>query len=386
MSDENAQTDIRRVYHPYMVISNQTSYRYTGMSIRMAQDMGLFRDVDKWLIPNNTFTRIEKQTRRRVWWTCVMLDKYVSTYIGRPMMVFERDYDTAFASQDEPDEHEPWKAMKPDGTRFTLKRDNSGNLCVTEDEPVVGGCMNSTQEVYSEEEVKKPITDLCSTLAPDALVNSNELLTDNAEPAVQRSDQSHQASYLISCFNRSASLSVLISRIIANIYAIRIRVIGQSSEALLALLDQNLAHWYLDLPEHLHYNPITLAGRTLKRPNPIPTPHLLTLHAQFYTALILLHRPFIPSPGCIAKRPESEQDGKSSDTPHPSHSICTTSANAIANIAKVYSETFGLRQAPAFMVYYIFTAAIMHVGESFAHSFFSQVISPILTYHRSTHS
>ncbi|KAG0144126.1 hypothetical protein CROQUDRAFT_47765 [Cronartium quercuum f. sp. fusiforme G11] len=263
------------------------SWQYTGMAIRMAQDMGLFRDVDKWYMPVKQFTKEEKQTRKRVWWACVVLDKYVSTYIGRPMMIFERDYDTAFVSEDEPDEHELWKGLRPDGSCIV----NEG----------------------SEEE---------------------------------------QRSHALSCFNRSASLSVLISRIIANLYAIRLRVHGQSSDTLLALLDQNLAHWYLDLPSHLRYNPIAAPHARA------PTPHLLTLHAQFYTALILLHRPFIPHPS----REPGVGSGKGA--PYPSHSICTTSANAITNIAKVYADAFGLKQAPAFMVYYVFTAAILHVYNS----------------------
>lgn len=69
---------------------------------------------------------------------------------------------------------------------------------------------------------------------------------------------------------------------IAHIYAIRVRVLGQSSEALLQHLDQQLANWYIALPEHLRFT----AGDAK-----VPPPHVLALHAYFFTALILLHRP-----------------------------------------------------------------------------------------------
>jgi hypothetical protein len=58
------------------------SWIFLGMGVRMAQDLGLFRDVDKWFMPVRKFSYEEKQTRKRVWWSCVVLDKYVSTYIG----------------------------------------------------------------------------------------------------------------------------------------------------------------------------------------------------------------------------------------------------------------------------------------------------------------
>jgi hypothetical protein len=88
--------------------------------------------------------------------------------------------------------------------------------------------------------------------------------------------------HAISCFNRCADLSIHISRIISNIYAIRIRVLGQSSETLLAHLDQGLAKFYLQLPPYLQYTPSS---------KEVPLPAVLTLHCQFFTALILLHRP-----------------------------------------------------------------------------------------------
>lgn len=39
------------------------SWTYLGMAVRMAQDLGLFRDVDKWFLPVNAFGYEEKQTR-----------------------------------------------------------------------------------------------------------------------------------------------------------------------------------------------------------------------------------------------------------------------------------------------------------------------------------
>lgn len=42
----------------------------------MAQDLGLFRDVEKWFLPIQRFSHEEKQTRKRIWWACVILGAY----------------------------------------------------------------------------------------------------------------------------------------------------------------------------------------------------------------------------------------------------------------------------------------------------------------------
>jgi hypothetical protein len=80
---------------------------YTGMAVRMAQDLGMHRAADGWARADvgRLFGPRELQERRRIWWGCVVLDGYVSTYIGRPLAIFERDYDTLLPGEDEVRKH-----------------------------------------------------------------------------------------------------------------------------------------------------------------------------------------------------------------------------------------------------------------------------------------
>jgi Fungal specific transcription factor domain len=78
------------------------AWLYIGMAIRMAQDLGLHKNADQWTHSGAPlFTPVELQERRRIWYACVIMDKYVSTYVGRPLSILERDFDTELPSIDE---------------------------------------------------------------------------------------------------------------------------------------------------------------------------------------------------------------------------------------------------------------------------------------------
>jgi Fungal specific transcription factor domain len=60
---------------------------YVGMAVRMAQDLGMHKSADKWQrVGGSMFSSSELQERRRIWYGCVIMDKYVSTYIGELLL------------------------------------------------------------------------------------------------------------------------------------------------------------------------------------------------------------------------------------------------------------------------------------------------------------
>ena len=96
------------------------AWTYIGMAIRMAQDLGMHRSADGWTradLGGRLFSEWELDERKRLWYGCVVMDKYVSAYIGmvfstvddskkltryelgRPLMIFERDFDTTMPSE-----------------------------------------------------------------------------------------------------------------------------------------------------------------------------------------------------------------------------------------------------------------------------------------------
>ncbi|KAJ7662169.1 fungal-specific transcription factor domain-containing protein [Mycena polygramma] len=284
---------------------------YIGMAVRMAQDLGMQRGA--YIYPYcilsyfNTLVQMlmvgeggmtgprgedgklfgvwEIAERRRIWYACVIMDKYVSTYIGRPLAIFERDFDTSLPSESDLEEMEEWV----------------------------------------------PPADAPVSFPP-------------------------RAGRVISCFNESARLAGILSQIVQSIYALRP---AGSRHAELVVLDGQLDRWRLALPAHLHHDPArsTRGGGV----GEVPLPQVLTLHMQYWCAVLLLHRPFIRQSGVRNKHSPAPEEGDVRRNAEQNYELCASAANHITTIATLYSETYTLKHCAVFLCYYIFTASIMHV-------------------------
>ncbi|KAF9448449.1 hypothetical protein P691DRAFT_792603 [Macrolepiota fuliginosa MF-IS2] len=299
------------------------AWTYVGMAIRMAQDLGMHKKAEGWRRPGLGPTKPNEASaataeegcifgdwelgeRRRIWFGCVVMDKYVSAYIGRPLMIYERDFDTELPELNESDEMDEWKSLGVDG-KWTS--------------PVPGR--------------------------------------------------------VVSCFNKCAELSGILSAIIQAIYAVRpfpgapgtltspvARPAGRQAETAKrgAVLEGVLDKWYFDLPEHLRYDCAVTADRDASS---LPPAHTLTLHMQYWCAVLLLHRPFI-RPALGSKNRSGSDDQTDPDdleliNSRKSYELCASAANHITSIVTAYRERYPLNRCSVFLCYYVFTASIMHV-------------------------
>ncbi|PFH48929.1 hypothetical protein AMATHDRAFT_195711 [Amanita thiersii Skay4041] len=265
------------------------AWTYIGMAIRMAQDLGMHRCADRWArvgLGGRLFGDWELNERKRIWYGCIIMDKYISSYIGRPLMIYEQDFDTMMPDENDAEEHEEWTS--PREARSTSPLDGKTTS------PVPGR--------------------------------------------------------VITCFNASASLSNILGEIVANIYAVKPQV---SRHAVRETLESHLDKWYIELPEHLRFDPGTRQRATL--------PHVLTLHMQYWCAVLLLHRPFIRQfYHSKNKNPEELEDPEVRVLAEKSHELCAGAANHITSIISLYQEKFTLSRSSMFLCYYVFTASVMH--------------------------
>ena len=234
---------------------------YVRMAVTMAQDLGMHKTAEKWRrTGGNMFTRAELQERRRIWYACVVMDKYVSSYIGRPVAISARDFDTELPSEDAVSSFlrylilSPYESSLPkDGGARGSRVSGSLNRLArnTDDRPqpyhFVFQCCCGTLYVRSLRSVTRSVT----------------------QP-------------------RSHATAMILSSIVQCIYAIRPEPTRASQ---FHTLEETLDAWLLDLPEQLRYDP--MATRFTGSTGPLPAPNVLTLHMNYWCTVILLHRPFI---------------------------------------------------------------------------------------------
>ncbi|KAF9187858.1 hypothetical protein BGZ50_001714 [Haplosporangium sp. Z 11] len=88
-----------------------------GMAIRMAQDLGMHRNSTRWHLPP-----LDTEIRKRLWWTCYVMDRWVSACTGRPLAIDDIDCDVDYPSAMEQD----WAS--PDGDSASPNEENSEKL------------------------------------------------------------------------------------------------------------------------------------------------------------------------------------------------------------------------------------------------------------------
>ncbi|KAF8297788.1 hypothetical protein DL93DRAFT_759698 [Clavulina sp. PMI_390] len=99
------QSLILTAYYDVGVGAMASAWHGAGLGVRTALDIGLNRPVDEWVTPEGDpyFTKRQVEVCRRVWYGILLLDMYISTYIGRPLGLDERDYDTPLPKEDTTD-------------------------------------------------------------------------------------------------------------------------------------------------------------------------------------------------------------------------------------------------------------------------------------------
>ncbi|KAH7910437.1 fungal-specific transcription factor domain-containing protein [Hygrophoropsis aurantiaca] len=156
---------------------------------------------------------------------------------------------------------------------------------------------------------------------------------------------------IMSCFRASASLSVIVGAIITMIYPVRPggRV---SRKSLLNTLEARLDQWYINLPDGLRYDPASRRN--------IPSPPVLFMHMNYWSAVLLLHRAFIPNWKGSDQVPKSPSAG-SDTTSLKAFDLCQSAATYISTIATTYHENFSLKRSSPFLSSYTLSAGIMHI-------------------------
>ena len=234
---------------------------YMRMAISMAQDLGMHKSAEKWKRTGvDMFTKAALQERRRIWYACIVMDKYISSYIGRPVAISARDFDTELPSEDAVSRFIPYFLLPPHEDSLSI------------DGRARGSGVPSLP--------KRPARDHGDHPQSYHLVFQCCLLTLYVTTSLRYTPAiSHPGSH---------ATAMILSSIVQCIYAIRPESTRTSQ---FHTLGEVLDNWLLELPEHLRYDPVAakFSGPAAR----VPPPNVLTLHMKYWCTVILLHRPFI---------------------------------------------------------------------------------------------
>ncbi|KAI0375162.1 hypothetical protein BV20DRAFT_985517 [Pilatotrama ljubarskyi] len=156
-----------------------------------------------------------------------------------------------------------------------------------------------------------------------------------------------QPSRLMSTFREMCHLSVIITDIMDKIYPVQASS-DTPRRVLFEQLENRLNKWLISLPEHLRYSANDKHAAVL--------PHVLMLHIEYYAAVLLLHRAFLP-----AHEQGVTSIAQSDPLALKAFDVCSGAAVHISAMAATYNERFGLHKAPPFLSIYLQSAGIMHV-------------------------
>ncbi|OSC99336.1 hypothetical protein PYCCODRAFT_1373230 [Trametes coccinea BRFM310] len=99
----------------------EEGWLHVGMAIRMALDLGMNRNPDKWMHNGRELFSIkEKEIRKRIWWSCCIVDKFSALFLGRTIAIHEKDFSTPLLEVPEDDLDQLWRPSHLDPRSHTI--------------------------------------------------------------------------------------------------------------------------------------------------------------------------------------------------------------------------------------------------------------------------
>lgn len=164
---------------------------------------------------------------------------------------------------------------------------------------------------------------------------------------------------IASCFNAAVHIFAILEQILSEVHSLRRKAVlrrGESKPEILAELDRELESWAANLPEHLRV-PTDRSSPKVGFPGIV-----WALGVWEATAVILLHRPFIPQ-GTNDDPPTLEEVMSSS-----SHQKATAAADRLCRLlhldADSVREEYDVSLWPSDYAYCLFTAAVMYLFDA----------------------
>ncbi|TPX62880.1 hypothetical protein PhCBS80983_g00149 [Powellomyces hirtus] len=284
------------------------AWMYSGMAIRMAQELKLNvePDLEDTFAGGSRMTWLEKESRRRLWWNCFVLDRYAGAAADRSMIINEKDC----------------KVYLP-ATELDWENETG---------PGAVACGLPPNDTYQI-----------------AVLTSTNTFT----PGMPSQSPYGYFVLLVKIFGKILEYSnVLKSTQRTNVTP----ALTPDADYQLTVLDASLRDWFSSLPDHMHN--FGSENATGSAAGPMPSWPTAYLHIFYHLCVIMLHRPKM----MIGVRDPQDAGAPPELLQNPAFVVCLSSANAIAKVIGIVSETnpHFLHISP-FVGFCIFQSGLVHL-------------------------
>ncbi|GJJ69666.1 hypothetical protein EMPS_02014 [Entomortierella parvispora] len=340
----NVQALVYLSMYEYGAARGPRAWMFGGMALRLAQELGLNRE-DSSPVFYLKGDWVMRETRRRTFWACFMLDVLASSSSGRPRMMDERDCEVLLPSEDNDwyDERPVVTEMLDDDQSSTDGTDNergeSNPVAATEQKP--GG----NKDVPMEQEGGK-------TEAGSG-TQASEGPKSTPSPKSKK-----QGGHVLSSFAYLIRIVAVLGKVSQYVNRPRSKKALPPNEpgSEFSIIDNALTAWHNSIPEHLAYS--LENGKMVKDKGEGCL--IVFMHVIYHTSVVLLHRPIL-----AADRATFPIDS----------AFVENSAARCADAASKVSDVLEFVQAyncpprifiSAFFAYPVFTTATIHITNAFA--------------------
>ncbi|KAG0227973.1 fungal-specific transcription factor domain-containing protein [Mortierella sp. GBAus27b] len=331
----NVQALLFLAMYEYGAARGPRAWMFGGMAIRMAQELGLNRE-DSSPVFYLKGDWVLRETRRRTFWACFIMDVLASSSSGRPRMIDERDCEVLLPSEDN-----AWHEARPVVTEM-LDGDQDPNLA----DPSKEHAEEQKQEPHAAKEH--------SWSDPSTMDDKTHLPSDGSREPFEEPSKGHRLStfaYLIRILAVLGKVSQYVNR-----PRTKKAIPPNEPGSEFSIIDAALKAWLQSIPPRYAYAHNNADMLKVKSEGSI----IIFMYVIYHTSVVLLHRPII-----AADKASFPMDSNFVDN---SIARCAEAASKVSEVLEFVSRQKYPPQVyiSSFFAYPVFTTATIHITNAFA--------------------
>ncbi|GJJ76819.1 hypothetical protein EMPS_09178 [Entomortierella parvispora] len=325
----NVQALLFLAMYEYGAARGPRAWMFGGMAIRMAQELGLNRE-DSSPVFYLQGDWVMRETRRRTFWACFIMDVLASSSSGRPRMIDERDCEVLLPSEDN-----AWHEARP---------------VVTE--------MLDDEHDEQPQEARSPVDPLHANVQKPTAEPVSAVPIDKETPQQNANPKTPSKSHSLSSFAYLIRILAILGKVSQYVNRPRNKKSVPPNEpgSEFSIIDAALSAWMNSIPSNLTYSVANADMLKDKAEGCI----VVFMHVLYHTSVVLLHRPILAA--------------DKASFPLESHFVETSVARCSEAASKVSEvlDFVSTQSCPprvfisSFFAYPVFTTATIHITNAFA--------------------